>query len=67
MDLDRFIPRGALNRVEHLLRSAGFEPTPELLADRNIRTITWTLGGASPQRRKTVLELISLVLEDEAA
>lgn len=67
MDLDRKIPARHRDRAMQLLSGGGFDVTRELLIDCDLRTLTWTLGGAKPNRRKTVLELLSLVLDEEAA
>lgn len=69
MNRDLPIPPQCRARALKLLLDAGFiDASEDLIAGRSARAVAWKLGGPSPRRRHTILELIELSDDsDEAA
>ena len=69
MNLDIPIPPQCRARALKLLLDAGFvDVSEDLIAGTPARAVAWKLGGLSPRRRHTILELIELSDDsDEAA
>ena len=67
MDFSLDLPLNAQQaaKASHLLMAAGFDTASIALCQNSPRTIAWTIGKASAQRRHTVLELIECALDSD--
>jgi hypothetical protein len=67
MNLDVPLKPGEIEKACTLLNAGGFSVSSSQVATMTPRELAWRLSERSPRRRKTVLALIELAIDDEAA
>jgi hypothetical protein len=67
MNLDVPLKAAEEEKACTLLMAGGFNVSTKQLSTMTPREVAWKLSDRSPRRRKTVLALIELAVDDEAA